>query len=89
MKEVEITVTNPSGLHARPATELVKLANRFHSDINIVKENKTINAKSIVGVLSLGINRGATITLTADGADEDKALQALKELFDNNFGEEV
>ena len=73
----EITVNNEVGLHARPATFFIQKANEF----------KSVNAKSLLGVLSLGIVKGTTITLIADGADEKEAVEALVELVKDNFGE--
>ena len=83
----EITVKNEVGLHARPATYFIQKANEFKSGIWVEKEERRVNAKSLLGVLSLGIIKGTTITLIADGADETEAVEALVALIDNNFGE--
>jgi len=83
----EITVTNKTGLHARPASMFVQKASKFKSSIMIEKENKTINAKSIISVLSGGIAQGTKITLVIDGEDEQEAEKALVELIESNFGE--
>ena len=83
----EVTVENQVGLHARPATFFIQKANEFKSSIWVEKEDRRVNAKSLLGVLSLGIVKGTTITLIADGADEKEAVEALVELVKDNFGE--
>ena len=83
----EITVKNEVGLHARPATYYIQNANEFKSGIWGEKEERRVNAKSLLGVLSLGIAKGTVITLIADGVDEQEAVAALNELIENNFGE--
>ena len=70
----EITVNNEVGLHARPATFFIQKANEFKSGIWVEKEDRRVNAKSLLGVLSLGIVKGTKITLIADGADEKEAV---------------
>ena len=82
-----VTVTNSVGLHARPATFFIQKANEFKSGIWIEKDECRVNAKSLLGVLSLGIVKGTTVTLIADGVDEKEAIAALMELVENNFGE--
>ena len=76
----EITVKNEVGLHARPATYFIQKANEFKSGIWLEKDERRVNAKSLLGVLSLGIVKGTTITLLADGADEKEAVTALREI---------
>ena len=83
----EITVNNEVGLHARPATFFIQKANEFKSGIWVEKEDRRVNAKSLLGVLSLGIVKGTTITLIADGNDEKEAIEALTKLVADNFGE--
>lgn len=83
----EVMVQNQVGLHARPATFFIQKANEFKSSIWVEKEERRVNAKSLLGVLSLGIVKGTTITLIADGADEKEAVEALVELVKDNFGE--
>ena len=83
----EITVKNEVGLHARPATYFIQKANEFKSGIWVEKEERRVNAKSLLGVLSLGIVKDTTITVIADGADEQEAVDALVALIENNFGE--
>lgn len=84
----EVTVLNQVGLHARPATFFIQKANEFKSGIWVVKEERKVNAKSLLGVLSLGITRGTEITLVADGADEEEAVNELIKLVTSNFVEE-
>ncbi|MGB9855879.1 MAG: HPr family phosphocarrier protein [Caldisericum exile] len=81
------TVKNKVGLHARPAAVLVQTASKFKSDIKIEKDGKVVSAKSILGVLSLGAEKGSTITVTVDGVDEEEALKTIEELVNNNFGD--
>ncbi len=86
MYSKEITVSNEVGLHARPATFFIQKANEYKSSIWVEKETHRINAKSLLGVLSLGIIKGTTITIVADGVDEQKAVDALVDLIENNLG---
>lgn len=88
MQEVTLTIRNKVGLHARPAALFVQTANRFKSKVMAVREGREANAKSILSVLSLGTNQGAVITVRADGEDEAQAVEALRLLVENNFGEE-
>ena len=81
----EITVNNEVGLHARPATYFSQKANEYKCGIWVEKEERRVNAKSLLGVLSLGIVKGTTITLIADGADEEAAVEALADLIDNQL----
>ena len=93
----EVTVNNEVGLHARPATYFIQKANEFKSGIWVEKEERRVNAKSLLGVLSLGIVKGTTITLIADGRDfgilrvivdkPKEAVEALAQLVDNQLGE--
>ena len=80
MKSRTFVIKNPSGVHARPATRLVTLANQFDANISVSYENNRVNMKSVMGVLSLGIHGGSTITIYADGEDEDEALDAIEAL---------
>ena len=79
----EITVKNEVGLHARPATYFIQKANELKSGIWVEKEERRVNAKSLLGVLSLGIMKDTTVTLIADGSDEKEAVDALAELIEN------
>ena len=87
MYSKEVQVTNQVGLYARPATFFIQKANEFKSTILVEKEERRVNAKSLLGVLSLGIVKGTKITLIADGSDEEDAVKALVELVEDNFGE--
>lgn len=85
--ETEVTLTNPTGLHARPASLLVQTAARFKSNITLEKEGRNVNAKSIMGVLSLGADKGSKIKISVEGEDAEEALKALLDLIHDNFGE--
>lgn len=87
MMTQEVTITNSVGLHARPATFFIQKANSYKSSIWVEKDDRSVNAKSLLGVLSLGIVSGMTINLVADGSDEEEALKGLKELIENGFNE--
>ena len=82
-----VTIQNNVGLHARPATFFIQKANTYQSSVWVEKEDRRVNAKSLLGVLSLGIVKGTKITLIADGSDEEDAVKALVELVEDNFGE--
>ena len=81
----DITIKNSVGLHARPATFFIQKANSYKSSIWVEKEDCRVNAKSLLGVLSLGITKGTTITLIADGVDENAAIEGLILLVDSEF----
>ena len=83
----EATVNNQVGLHARPATFFIQKANECKSSIWGEKEERRVNAKSLLGVLSLGIVQGTVIQLIADGPDAEEAVEALAELLSGDFGE--
>jgi phosphocarrier protein len=83
----EAIVNNQVGLHARPATFFIQKANEFKSSIWVEKDERRVNAKSLLGVLSLGIVKGTVINLIADGPDEKAAADALVELISSNFAE--
>lgn len=87
MYSKKVTVTNKSGLHARPASEFTKKSVGFKSQINIEFKGKIINAKSIIGLLSAGIATGSEIIITAEGEDEQQAVDILVELIETNFDE--
>ena len=84
----DVMVQNQVGLHARPATFFIQKANEFKSSIWFEKEERRVNAKSLLGILSLGIVGGTQIRIIADGADEQEAVTALTELVDSGFAEE-
>lgn len=87
MTTTEVRVSNPTGLHARPAASLVSLAKSFVSTITIKYGDKSANAKSILAVLALGASQGATLTISTDGVDEQVALDQILDAFSNNLGE--
>ena len=83
----KITVTNSVGLHARPATYFIQEANKYKSTISVKKDQRKVNAKSLLGVLSLGIIQGMEIELEAEGTDEAEALDGLSNLIESGFNE--
>lgn len=90
MIETTLTVKHKLGLHARPAALFVQTASRFVSKIsvtNVTRQKKTADAKSILGVLTIGVAQNHTISLTAEGPDAEAAINSLTELIENNFGE--
>ncbi|NMB32779.1 MAG: HPr family phosphocarrier protein [Clostridium sp.] len=87
MVEQTVKIVNPSGLHARPAAMFVQTAGKFTSSIWIRKGEKKINAKSIMGLMSLAIAKGTEIIIGAEGEDEAKAVSELIELITSGFGE--
>ena len=82
-----VTIQNSVGLHARPATFFIQKANSYKCSIWVEKEDCRVNAKSLLGVLSLGIVKGTTITLIADGNDENEAVSGLVDLVNSGFPE--
>ena len=80
MKEVSVLVVDPVGLHARPATVAVNAASKFKSDVKITFNGKSVNMKSIMGVMSLGIPTQSEITISCDGEDEDEAIKQIEEI---------
>ena len=88
MIEFDTTVNNKIGLHLRAAGEFVKLASRFSSRITVIKNGKKANGKSILGLASLAVGRGAVITVQVDGDDEALAREAIEQLISDNFYEE-
>lgn len=89
MYSKDVMVQNQVGLHARPATFFIQKTNEFRSSIWIEKEERRVNAKSLLGILSLGIIGGTQIKIIADGADEQAAVNALVELVESGFSEET
>ena len=85
MYEKKATIMKSVGLHARPATLLIQKANEFRCSIWIEKDDRRVNAKSLLGVLSLGVAQGVTISIIADGADEIQAVDTLCELINSDF----
>ena len=84
----EVKIVNNVGLHARPATFFIQKANSYKSSIWVEREDRKVNAKSLLGVLSLGIVKDMTVTVIADGADEEEAVNGLKVLIESSFDEQ-
>jgi phosphocarrier protein len=88
MIEREVTIVNTLGIHARPATLVAQVAQRFQSDITVEKDGLEVNAKSVMGVMMLVAAKGSKITIRASGPDESEAVEALVKLVEDGFGEE-
>ncbi|MEF9991053.1 MAG: HPr family phosphocarrier protein [Romboutsia sp.] len=82
-----VSIKNASGLHARPAGMFVKKAAEFKSTVEVLAKGKTVNAKSIMGIMSLGLAQGDELTVVANGEDQEVAVAALVELVESGFGE--
>ena len=89
MTSCNVTIRNRLGLHARAAAKFVHLATRFHAHVRVSRDGRVMDGKSIMGILLLAAACGSTITIAADGADENEALTALCQLVDSGFGEET
>ncbi len=89
MIESTVVVRNRAGLHTRPAAMVVKVASQFASDIYLVRDGFNINAKSIIGVMTLAAEQGCELGLVVEGTDELQANAALTELFTSGFGEQI
>ena len=87
MAERSVQILNKNGLHARPAAEIVKISAKFQSEITLSRDGMEVNGKSIMGVMMLAAECGATLVLRAEGSDADAALDALAELIQRKFGE--
>ena len=87
MPETRLTIDHKVGLHARPAALFVQTAKQFNCDVRITHGEREANAKSILGVLALGVEQGAVITIRAEGEDADQVLAELEALVEDNFGE--
>mgnify|MGYP000760809889 FL=1 len=85
MKSATYTITNKMGIHARPAGLLVKEAKKYESECTITKDGKTKKLTQLMMLMSLGVKQGETVTVTAEGADEDAAIEGLKEFFEANL----
>lgn len=88
MTTKSVTIKNRAGIHARPAALIAQTANRFASEILIEREDTRINAKSIMGIITMAASYNTELTLVADGADEQEAIAAINALFDNKFEED-
>ncbi|MGQ9819993.1 MAG: HPr family phosphocarrier protein [Candidatus Kapaibacteriales bacterium] len=87
MIKTELTIINPAGIHTRPAAEIVKIASRYKSKIYLEIDGFTVNAKSIIGVMTLAGEQGTKVRVIADGEDETDAIESLKKLFEAGFYE--
>jgi len=87
MVKREVTIVNKLGLHARAAAKFVTLASRFASEIQLARDDRQVNGKSIMGVMMLAAGRGTRVTLQADGEDEHAAIEELTSLIEQRFGE--
>ena len=88
MTSRQVTVVNQLGLHARAAARFVHLATRFRAHVRVARDAKVMDGKSIMGILLLAAGRGTSLTITADGDDEQEAVEALAGLVESGFGEE-
>ncbi len=88
MQTQDVTIKNRAGIHARPAALIVQTANEFDCEVFLEKDNNSINAKSIMGIITLGAGYNSIVTVKTDGPDENDALQAVVQLFENRFEEE-
>ncbi len=89
MIEIETTIKNRAGIHARPSALIAQTAVKFSSRIFLEKNGNRINAKSIMGIITLAASYGSKITISAEGADEQAAVDAIKNLFETGFNEEL
>ena len=89
MIEVQVIITNKTGLHARPAAQFVQKAASFSCTVKISGNNKVANGKSILAVMGMGLTQNSILTITAEGADEKSCTVALQELIESNFGEDM
>ena len=87
MQQKDIAIVNKLGLHARAAAKFVTLASQFESRIEVARNGQTVNGKSIMGIMMLAASKGTTLTISAEGPDEDKALNELEALIQNRFQE--
>lgn len=88
MKQATLKLTNRLGLHARPAAQFVQAAAKFSSKVTLTGNNKTVDAKSVLSVMTMGLTGGMEVTLIAEGEDEAACIAALSELIESQFGEE-
>lgn len=88
MTEATATIENKTGIHARPASQFVQKASSFKSKVQLKAKGKTVDAKSILMIMSMGLVKGTEVTIVADGPDEADAVAALKQMIDDKFGED-
>ncbi len=84
----KLTIQNKLGIHARPAAQFVRVASRFQADVSVEKDDEAVDGKSIMGLMMLAVGWGAEISVTADGPDENEAMDALEALVNSKFGED-
>jgi phosphocarrier protein HPr len=84
----DFTISNRLGLHARPSAQLTQVAARFAADVHLARNGRRVNAKSIMGVMMLAAGQGATVTVEAEGPDEQAAVEAIGALIESGFGED-
>jgi phosphocarrier protein len=89
MTSRSVTVVNQLGMHARAAAKFVHLATRYEARIRVARQGREMDGKSIMGILLLAAARGSTVTITADGVDEEAAVAALTALIEGGFGEDA
>ncbi|MBP2628294.1 MAG: Phosphotransferase system, phosphocarrier protein HPr [Firmicutes bacterium] len=89
MIEIQVTITNTTGLHARPAAQFVQKAASFRCKVKIVGNNKEADGKSILAVMGMGLTQNTKLTIMAEGEDEEICITALKKLIESNFGEDM
>lgn len=82
-----MTVTNPLGVHARPSAMIVQTASKFKAEVWLIKDGNEVNAKSMLGVMTLAAEMGSVVTVRAKGSDEEKAVEAIIRIFEMRFGE--
>ena len=87
MREVEVTIPNKHGLHARPATRFVQLASKYESNIEVIKDNIVADGKSVTSMLTLNATKGTSLKIRATGPDADEAVEELAALVKSGFGE--
>lgn len=85
----EVTIINKLGLHARPSAQLVTTASRFKSEVMLARDDTQVNGKSIMGVMMLAAEKGSQVTVQCDGPDEEEAMQAIVDVIESGFGEEI
>ena len=85
MKEFKYVITDPEGIHARPAGELIKACKAYSSKIMIAKDGKAVDCKKIFGVMGLGVKNGMEVTFTFDGEDEDAACEGISKFMQENL----
>ncbi len=85
MYKAEVVLKNETGLHARPASLLVKEAAKYKSDLKIIKDGKEFNGKSIMGIISMGADKGTKLTIIAEGVDEKEVVLSIKDLIENKL----